>query len=349
MALLQPNTARNRMFFLGPGLTGASVTISKNAGSFGAPAGSLSAVGTDGWFNLALTTGDTDTPGDLAYFFTATVGTPNQYPNPDEVAAPVLLANGVAHGGTLGSSTATLALSQILVSSQTPNEPTVRLIGSGIASVILVEPDAGASSADTVGVDIRAGGDGSTALRILHAGSIGAAVQIATTDGNALTIEAEAATLPGAVGVQINGDGQGPSVVIGNGGNGAEGIKILAGVQGDSGDVAGILVLGAGAGSAVQFGDGSTGGIGLQILSGLDTYAVEISGIDHGIRLLSGNDGLHVEAGANGMSIAGGGGRDIILAGDGLLQGDIGGRILGNTSTAFVGIGVRARIGVGIF
>ena len=98
--LLQPNTARNRVFNLGTGLTGVTVTISKDGATFVAPAGTLTQIGSTAWYKLALTAADTNTPGDLAYIFTATAGTPNQPTYPDEVSAPVKLADGVTHGGT---------------------------------------------------------------------------------------------------------------------------------------------------------------------------------------------------------------------------------------------------------
>ncbi len=49
-------------------------------------------------------------------------------------AGGVTLADGVAHGGTLGSSTATLALSRINVTSQTINTSAVTLVGNGTGS-----------------------------------------------------------------------------------------------------------------------------------------------------------------------------------------------------------------------
>src|SRR5690348_2016833 len=76
--LLKQSTARVRMFKMidsadhfskKTGLT-CTVNISKNGGSFGAAGGSVAEVA-NGWYSVSLTTTDTNTLGDLAYYITA--------------------------------------------------------------------------------------------------------------------------------------------------------------------------------------------------------------------------------------------------------------------------------------
>jgi hypothetical protein len=85
MAVLKQNTPVTRTFFLGTGLTGAACVISKAGAAFAAPAGTLTALGVAGFYNLALTAVDTNTVGDLAYGFTATAGTLAPQPPADQV------------------------------------------------------------------------------------------------------------------------------------------------------------------------------------------------------------------------------------------------------------------------
>lgn len=202
--------------------------------------------------------------------------------------------------------------------------------------------------------------------------------------------------------MQINGDGQGASVVIGNGSNGAEGIKILGGVQSLSGSAAGVLVHGAVSGPAVQLGEsiGGPGGVGLAVFAGIggsgNNAGLDIKGqgAGHGVSVLAGDTGWGMSLSADthgyGLAINGGSGfgdavfftsatgygldivgflggtfmnatnpgeaalqlegatnadPDMALTGSGRLQADLGGRILGNTNTIIVGVGVRAAIG----
>jgi hypothetical protein len=109
--VLAQSTAYNRAFFMGvTGLT-LTLTLSKDGGAFAAASGSVSEI-SSGWYKIALDTTDTGTLGDLAYH--ATDGGSNVLDFSDQVAVlPVVLADGVAHGGTPGSSTATIACKQL--------------------------------------------------------------------------------------------------------------------------------------------------------------------------------------------------------------------------------------------
>jgi len=79
MAEVRQSTARNRTFFMTDstdhitpktGLT-VTVTLSKDGAAFAAAAGSISEI-SDGWYNVALTTADTNTLNDLDYHCTST-------------------------------------------------------------------------------------------------------------------------------------------------------------------------------------------------------------------------------------------------------------------------------------
>jgi hypothetical protein len=79
MALLSVSTTYNRMFKMISSSdhlslkTGAApvVKISKNAGAFATAAGTVTEIA-NGWYEIALTTADTGTVGDLAYYITGT-------------------------------------------------------------------------------------------------------------------------------------------------------------------------------------------------------------------------------------------------------------------------------------
>jgi hypothetical protein len=81
--MLQQSTARNLMVFLTDstdhvtGKTGATLTItlSKNGGAFASATPTVTERG-DGWYNLALTSGNTDTLGDLVLHITASGADP---------------------------------------------------------------------------------------------------------------------------------------------------------------------------------------------------------------------------------------------------------------------------------
>ncbi len=110
-----------------------------------------------------------------------------------------------------------------------------------------------------------------------------------------------------------------------------------------------------------SFFSSSTGGGALRLVS--DGSAISISAGGIGIDLSSTGDGVKVVSSAMAMNLAGAtagvsianngltgsalvitgntNSPDILLSGDGLLQADLGGRILGNTATAFAGNGVQ--------
>ncbi len=99
MANLKQSTVHNRAFLMVQsadhisGLTGATVTVklSKNGGTGAAAGGTVTEIDSTnvpGWYNIALTTTDTGTVGDLAFHCTATSGDPTDFV--DQVTANVL-------------------------------------------------------------------------------------------------------------------------------------------------------------------------------------------------------------------------------------------------------------------
>ena len=100
--LLQPSTAYNRTFYMGVTALTLTATLSKNGGAFAAAGGTITQL-SGGWYYIALTTTDTNTPGSLAYIITD--GLTNIENICDQVAAPVLIGANMAHGDTGGANT----------------------------------------------------------------------------------------------------------------------------------------------------------------------------------------------------------------------------------------------------
>src|SRR3989338_7927076 len=93
MALIKQSTAYTRMFLMVDsadhlaGKTGLAVTvvISKAGGAFGAATGATVTEVSGGWYKIALTAGNTDTLGELAFRCTATGADPTDFV--DQVSA----------------------------------------------------------------------------------------------------------------------------------------------------------------------------------------------------------------------------------------------------------------------
>ncbi len=97
----------------------------------------------------------------------------------------------------------------------------------------------------------------------------------------------------------------GPSVQLGDGISGAEGLKILAGIGNT--DAAGIFVTGAGGGAAMQLGDSVHGGTGLQITASGTSAAATFTG-GNGVVIqggdAAGQGALLIQGAAVGISIS---------------------------------------------
>jgi hypothetical protein len=132
--------------------------------------------------------------------------------------ADARLADAVSHGGTLGSSTATLALSRLNVTSQTSNTTAVTVTGNGTGSGLVASSGSGATgdgiqatAASTNGNGFKATGSGtgyglggvggSTGYGISAAasGAVGMNVSSSGLGSNALNLS------PGAGGSGLNG------------------------------------------------------------------------------------------------------------------------------------------------
>ena len=87
--ILAAGTAANRPFFIGVDSLTLSATISKNGGAFAATGTPGLTFLSGGWYNLALDTTDTGTPGSLAYIISG-VGMPvaSGYPVDQVVSNP---------------------------------------------------------------------------------------------------------------------------------------------------------------------------------------------------------------------------------------------------------------------
>lgn len=98
--------------------------------------------------------------------------------------ADARLADAVSHGGTLGSSTATLALSRLNVTSQTANTSAVTATGNGTGAGIVATSGSGATgdgiqatAASTNGNGINATGNGTGAGMLATGGATGAGLK----------------------------------------------------------------------------------------------------------------------------------------------------------------------------
>lgn len=117
-------------------------------------------------------------------------------------AAKTTLADAVAHGGTLGSSTATLALSRLSVVSQSSNTAAVTATGNGSGAAIL-----------------STGGATGQALKLVGGGTSGDGVLITTTSGHGISTTATGTSKHGFISTGGDaGTSDGIKAVAGTGG-----------------------------------------------------------------------------------------------------------------------------------
>ncbi len=76
--VIKQSTGFNRPFFFGTTGQTVSVSLSKNGGAFAGAAGAVSEL-TVGWYNILLSSADTNTSGILAYHATASSGGPADF------------------------------------------------------------------------------------------------------------------------------------------------------------------------------------------------------------------------------------------------------------------------------
>lgn len=108
--------------------------------------------------------------------------------------APVRLADAVSHGGTLGASTATLALSLVRATSQVANQSAVIFTGQGTGTGIQLN-----GGLTGIGLDLNGGGTSGAGLTIDS--TTGDAVVIGSAGGNGDAIQLN----PNGTGLGING------------------------------------------------------------------------------------------------------------------------------------------------
>jgi fibronectin-binding autotransporter adhesin len=180
----------------------------------------------------------------------------------------VTLADGVEHGGTPGSSTATIACQQLNVSN-----------GAGLDAVLL-----------------HSTAPGGSALHLRKAAAGGWAVNVENVGGGTACA--------------VYGDSGGINIDV------------------DNASTSGAVVIGTDtAGSAILL--RPTSGHGIDILaSGTGKHGLSVTGGTGGT-----SDGAKFVAGTGGVALRAA-----------TIQGDLGGRVLGNTGTAFAGKGVQADV-----
>ena len=182
--------------------------------------------------------------------------------------APVVLADGVAHGGTLGSSTATLALSRISVVSQSSNTAALTVTGNGTGNGATISSGSGAtgtglavSSAATNGTAVTLAGVGTGNGLTATGGATGHGISAVggATSGNGLN----AAASTSGTGITAAGAGTSQAGIVATGGStSSNGITATGGGTGSGA----VFTSGAGAsGDGVQMTAASTNGNGLKL------------------------------------------------------------------------------------
>ncbi len=346
--LLPLGVAYTRMFFMG--VTGLTLTRlqSKAGGAFGVVAGPVAEV-SNGWYKLSMTTSDTDTEGDLANHLTD--GGSNIVDFCDQVAAPVKLADKVAHGGD----TATLKLLSLEVdnpdgtavlftSESNGNGLHVRSTaasGSNQNAVWFQGPRGAEVTAQGCGLLIDSGdGTGSSALGIRAFGAanshgIHLDVTATLTNGHGILIEGSTNSADAAVyidasinsaspGIEIVADGGSALRVINQSGSGNAALF----QSGGTGDVIKVIAVGATAANGMTISaSGSGTGDGLVISAGATVgNGIRVEGgssAQNAIYLHANNgNGIVIDAGTFGIQVLTTGGPAISLVptdGEGVL------------------------------
>lgn len=265
---------------------------------------------TNGSYKLVLTTGNTDTLGRTQFFCNKSgyqcppleltilaaaaydtlitngtlASTTSGRTIAIDSAGGVTLADGVAHGGTLGSSTATLALGNVNVTSQTANVAAFSLTGNGSGQGLNILGGNGAltagmaitSNAGTAGYGLVISGVGARAGLQVLGGATGPAIglnggatsgdgiNITTTSGHGINVTAsgtakDALHLVGAAAATTNAGGHGISAIGGaastsSGGTAGYGFNILGGAGAASTNGAGDGMVSTGGGTTTVSG-----------------------------------------------------------------------------------------------
>jgi hypothetical protein len=116
----------------------------------------------------------------------------------------VTLADGVSHGGTLGSSTATLALSRLNITSQTSNTTALTVTGNGTGNGATFTSGAGATGD---GVQMNSGATNGNGLTVDGNGTGHGLSCVAGATGNGLRVAGGATSGAGVLVSTTSGDG----------------------------------------------------------------------------------------------------------------------------------------------
>lgn len=197
----------------------------------------------------------------------------------------VRLADAVSHGGTLGSSTATLAMSRVNVASQTADTSAVTLLGNGTGEGLTSQGGATGNGAEFIGG--ATSGNGITS-RAATSGVGIAATGVGTTQAG---ISATGGSTS-SDGIRATGGGTGSGVRLIGGSGGGNGVH--ANATGANG--AGLLATGFGSGAGFNVQGGATG-------NGVAVFGGATSGAAINASATSGN-GMTLTAGTNGTGLS---------------------------------------------
>ena len=215
----------------------------------------------------------------------------------------VTLADAVSHGGTLGSSTATLALSRLSVVSQTAATTAVTITGNTTGNGAVITSGAGATGD---GVQVTAGSTNGHGF-----------VALGTGTGN---------------GIKTTGGSTGNGIVAASG-TGATGDGIQANAASTNGN--GFVILGTGTGSGIKTTGGSTGhGINAASGAGATGNAINAAAAStNGNGLATTGTGTGNGILTTGGAGAGGDGLEAAAGGGVPIRGNITGNITGTIDT----------------
>jgi|SRR5215831_14020275 len=132
--ILKQSTTFNRVFFYGTVSQTVTVNLSKNNGAFAAAGGTVSEVGGagngNGWYNVALTTTDTNTVGILAYHATAGAGGPTDFSDivQSQIFSDLSLSSGRANISSNMKQNANSSGFTFIMTSSTTHQPQTGLV-----------------------------------------------------------------------------------------------------------------------------------------------------------------------------------------------------------------------------
>lgn len=309
--------------------TSIDTEVSKDGGSFTDCTNEWTEVGTTGNGYIDLTASEmTANNVNLKTTFSNTNNMPavvNIVPTQDGDWG-AKLDNAVAHGGALGSSTATLGLSRIYVQSQTSNFPAVTFLGNGTGHGLSAQSGTGATGNGANFVSNATAGDGLAATG-KGTGSGASLTSGGGATGNGLTLLSAATN---GHGFNSSGVGTGDGIRAVGGGTG-HGLEAIGG--GSSGNaikgtttnghalnltstgtsMSGIAATGSGGGNGI-LATGQGAGSGVSAVSGATGTGILVSGNSAGISVTaSAGTGFSIGAtGGDGVQISGDGGVTIV-------------------------------------